>query len=322
MKSILLPALKCINSITSGLGKQKKLLILIYHRVLDQPDFMRPGEVDKQSFFWQMELLANYFNALPLAEALTRMEDDTLPPRAVCITFDDGYADNYLNALPILENFQLSATFFIASGYLNGGRMWNDSITETIRSLQQPELDLTALQLSTFDITTPVKKAQVANEIIKKLKHLEPELRQRHTKFIEQQSPVPLPDNLMLSTDQLKQLHASKMEIGGHTVTHPILAKIDNTQLDQELAENKKTLEQILNTKLRYFAYPNGKPGDDYLLQQVDRVKQHGYQAALSTQWGVAHRESDLWQLPRFTPWDTNPAKFMLRMAHMYRQPY
>lgn len=322
MKPLLLSALKAAASVTSGLGKQKKLFILIYHRVLDGPDFMRPGEVDKSIFTWQMQLLANYFNVLPMADALAKLQDGSLPSRAVCITFDDGYADNYLNALPILQQFQLPATFFVASGYLDGGRMWNDTIMEAVRHAKPEQLDLTGLGLGLFDIGSPVQKALAAGGIIKKVKHLEPAVRQQYTDYVAGQAASALPDDLMMSTSQLQQLHASGMEIGGHTVSHPILAKLDAAALHQEVADNKQTLEKILAKPLRFFAYPNGKPGQDYLPSQVDAIKQHGYQAAVSTQWGVSHQGSDLWQLPRFTPWDTDPVKFMARMVHMYQQPY
>lgn len=315
--SILLKILKVVATVASGLGKQKKLFILIYHRVLDAPDFMRPGEVDKVSFTWQMELLSRYFNVLPLHDALKKIETNTLPPRAVCITFDDGYADNYTNALPILKQFDLTATFFIANGFLNGGRMWNDTVIEAVRNFQPAEMDLSAIQLGRFDVSNPNKKCQAASIILQKIKHLTPAQRDECTIFIAEQSRN-LPDNLMMTTEQLVQLHQNGVEIGGHTVNHPILAKLDQQTAEREIAENKTFLEKLLNTQIRFFAYPNGKPSEDYLPQQVQIVKNAGYQAALSTQWGVTHHASDKWQLPRFTPWDATPSKFMLRMIHKY----
>jgi len=317
MKSLLLSALKPVATWSFGLGNDKKLFIMIFHRILDEPDFMRPGETDKLRFTWQMDLLAKYFNVLPFAEAITRLQDKTLPARAVCVTFDDGYADNYLNALPILQQSGLPATFFIASGYLDGGRMWNDSVIEAVRNSPKAQLDLTNLELGIYNIVSADQKAYAASDIITKIKHLDPKVRQQYTDYIAQQSGVDLPDNLMMTTQQLQQLHASGMEIGGHTVSHPIIAKITDAELEKELSTNKQTLENILGTQLHFFAYPNGKPGLDYLPQQVDIIKQQGYEAAVSTEWAVASSNSDLWQLPRFTPWDTHPVKFMIRMIRM-----
>jgi len=276
---------------------------------------MRPWEIDKKTFGWQMELIAKYFNVMAFGEAIKRMDNDTLPPRAMCITFDDGYADNYTNALPILLKNKLSAIFFIASGYLNGGRMWNDSVIESLRAMQASKLDLTEIGLDTYDINSPQKKASVAITIIKKLKHLESNIRSQYTDYIVSLENNKLPDNLMLSSQQLIKLHESGMEIGGHTVTHPILATLELDAVKQEVCDNKITLEQMLNTKLRYFAYPNGKPEQDYLVEQIQVIKNCGYEAAVSTLPGVSTTHNDRWQLARFTPWDKNPIKFMLRIV-------
>lgn len=317
IQEILLKLLQPLATIASGVGKRKKLVILIYHRVLDEPDFMRPGEVDKAAFTWQMELLAKYFNVLSLAEALERMQSDTLPPRAVTITFDDGYADNYTNALPILQQFGLTATFFIANGFLDGGRMWNDTVIEAVRNYEAPELDLTPIGLERFDVSDSAKKCQVAGQILKQIKHLSPEQRDHHTAYIAAQSKN-LPNNLMMTTEQLILLHRSGVEIGGHTVNHPILAKLDEATARREISDNKSFLEQTLNTELRFFAYPNGKPVEDYLSDQVSWVRESGYSAAVSTSWGVANCQDDRWQLPRFTPWDLTPPMFMSRMIQKY----
>lgn len=114
------------------------------------------------------------------------------------------------------------------------------------------------------------------------------------------------------------KLHKSGMEIGGHTVTHPILATLTPEQVRQEVQDNKKALEQLLDTKLQYFAYPNGKPNQDYLSEQIAIIKACGYEAAVSTQPRMSSKSDDRWQLPRFTPWDTSPIRFMLRITRMY----
>ena len=317
MHSIIFNGLKHIATLASGSGKNKKLFILIYHRVLSEPDYMRPGEVDIDVFTWQMELLAKYFNVLPLADALEKLKNNQLPARAVCITFDDGYADNYLNALPILQKFNLKATFFIATGYLNGGIMWNDKVIEAVRRAKNDYLDLTQLGLGKISIKNSQEKAQAAQLIIKNIKHLDMEKRQQLANQIAAMVKG-MPTDLMMTNEQLTKLHQAGMEIGGHTVTHPIMAKLNEQETERELTENKLALEKLLNTKIRFFAYPNGKPGQDYLPEQVKEIRSHNYQAAVSTQWGVADRTTDLFQLPRFTPWDTDPLRFMLRMIQVY----
>ncbi len=317
MQSLILLGLKQLATIASGLGKKKKLFILIFHRVLDAPDFMRPGEVDKKVFTWQMQLLAKYFNVLPLAEALDKLDKDQLPPRAVCITFDDGYADNYLNALPILKEHNLTATFFIATGYLNGGIMWNDKVIESVRNTKQIELDLTAIELGRVSITSEHQKYQVAQEIIQKIKHLQPKQRSQYAESIAEQAKN-LPDDLMMTDKQLKSLHQNGMEIGGHTVTHPILATLNAQDAEKEIVDNKVELERLLERRVDFFAYPNGMPEQDYLKEHISIVKDAGYKAAVSTPWGVLTKQTDRYQLPRFTPWDKQGFKFMLRMILTY----
>lgn len=317
MQPFVLTHLKHLATLVSGLGKDKKLLILIYHRVLDGPDFMRPSEIDIETFSWQMELLANHFNVLPLPEAIDRLKNSGLPSRAVSITFDDGYADNYTNALPILQRYGLTATFFIASGYLDGGRMWNDTVIEALRSMRQSRLDLSEIKLGSYDIGTTGQKLLASEQIIKQIKHLDFRQRAEYSHYIGQQAPS-LPADIMLTSGQLKAISASGMEIGGHTVNHPILAKLSDEQALSEMASNKQFLEQLLGKPCRFFAYPNGRLGRDYLPAQTGLPKASGFQAALSTEWGVGNKKSDLWQLPRFTPWDRSPARFAGRLAGIY----
>jgi len=317
MQSLILNGLKYIATLASGLGKNKKLFILIYHRVLDEPDYMRPGEIDRRTFTWQMDLMAKYFNVLPLAEALEKIQNNELPARAVCITFDDGYADNYQNALPILNAFNLNATFFIANGFLNGGMMWNDKVIEAVRAISSEKIDLSEVGLGVYDVSSRDLKSKVAQEIINKIKHQDSSDRLEIADFVASKVKN-LPSDLMMTDEQLIQLHNAGMEIGGHTVNHPIMAKLKTKALSFELKNNKLVLEQLLGTTIRFFAYPNGKPEIDYKQKHVAQVKSEGYQAALSTQWGVSDKNSDLFQLPRFTPWDQSPIKFMQRMILLY----
>jgi peptidoglycan/xylan/chitin deacetylase (PgdA/CDA1 family) len=319
MKSLLFQILKLLATWLSGSRGNKKIFILIFHRVLDNPDFMRPDEIDKTQFSWQMHLLRKYFNVLPINDALQQLKTGTLPARAVCITFDDGYADNYTNALPILQENQLPALFFIASGFLNGGIMWNDTVIETLRNYPHAQLDLTEIGLQQYDVSTPQKKQQTAVKIIQGIKYLTDNERLTASNYIAKYAQN-LPTDLMMTDRQLQTLHQSGMHIGGHTVSHPILAKLSMENAKQEISDNKHYLENLLGVPMQIFAYPNGKPDQDYLPEQAALVRQIGYQAAVSTQWDVANQNSNLWQLPRFTPWDKSPLKFMLRMILMYRQ--
>src|SRR4051812_3379730 len=96
---------RLFGNVLSPAGERGKLVVFIYHRVLPAPDPMLQGEIDAAGFEEHMALLAANFNVLPLREACERLREGTLPSRAVCITFDDGYADNEEVALRILKRF-------------------------------------------------------------------------------------------------------------------------------------------------------------------------------------------------------------------------
>ncbi|WP_077730194.1 polysaccharide deacetylase family protein [Methylocaldum sp. RMAD-M] len=313
MENMTLGLLKAAGGFMCGFGRKRKLSILIYHRVLSEPDFMRRDEIDAHTFGWQMELLARSFNVLPLTEALDRLRLGDLPPRAVCITFDDGYADNATLALSILQRWNLPATFFIATGFLDGGRMWNDTVLESVRVLDDERLDLSSIGQGVHPIATPEDKARTGHALLNRLKHLPTRQRAEYVDHIASLAGN-LPDNLMMSSSQVKAMHAHGMEIGGHTVNHPILANLSEEEARSEIGEGKAALEAIIQEKIRFFAYPNGKPVKDYKRDQIAIVRDLGFQAAASTTRGVADSRSDIWQLPRFTPWDRSPAKFMARL--------
>lgn len=301
-------------SVLSPAGPRARLSILIYHRVLPAIDPLFPGEVDAAWFDAQMAFLADTFNVLPLSEAVQRLARGDLPARAACITFDDGYADNANIALPILQRHGLSATFFVAAGFLDGGRMWNDTLIEAVRHASGPSLNLTPLGLGDYALGSWDERRAAMEAIIGALKYLPSEVRGEQVQRVAQIASVVLPTNLMMRADQVRALRASGMEIGGHTASHPILARLAPDAARAEIARGKEVLEAILGERITLFAYPNGKPVHDYAHEHVEMVCKLGFEAAVSTSWGVSTRGSDVFQLPRFTPWDRSSAKFSLRL--------
>ena len=157
--------------------------------------------------------------------------------------------------------------------------------------------------------------------MLAKVKYLPPNEREETVFKIAESAGTStmLPKDLMMTDAQVSCIHSAGMEVGGHTVSHPILAKINNTNALEEISAGKATLEEITGSKISLFAYPNGKPGVDYLPEQVELVKNAGFNAAVSTNWGVASKHSDIYQLPRFTPWGSMQAfipKLLLNLRH------
>jgi peptidoglycan/xylan/chitin deacetylase (PgdA/CDA1 family) len=105
------------------------------------------------------------------------------------------------------------------------------------------------------------------------------------------------------------------MEVGAHTVTHPILARLEDDVAYREIADGRDALRQITGEPISLFAYPNGVPRADYDERHVRMVERCGFAAACSTAPGVATRSTDRFQLPRFTPWDRARSRFAVRMA-------
>lgn len=296
-------------------GAESRLSILIFHRVLPKTDPLFPNEATVETFDTQIGLLKSLFNVLPLPEAVARLKDFTLPARPACITFDDGYANNLTHALPILQKHGLHATFFIATAYLNGGRMFNDTVIESIRECPCTTLDLSDLGLGIHDLGSDAAKARAIEKILPQVKYLPLDKREDAVTQVAGRAGVStLPNDMMMTTSQLKALHAAGMEIGGHTHRHPILAKLDRNQARDEIATGKTWLEDTLGSRVRLFAFPNGKPGTDYVPEQADIVRELEFEGAVSTQRGVSTRQSDVFQLPRFTPWDVNKTAYVLRL--------
>ena len=103
-------------------------------------------------------------------------------------------------------------------------------------------------------------------------------------------------------------------------MTHPILTRIDATTARSEIRDSKSSLEEITGATVTTFAYPNGKPGQDYDATHVAIVRECGFDLALSTAWGAATSESDYYQIPRIAPWDATPLRYAARMVRGYRE--
>jgi len=146
----------------SPAGRRGRLSILIFHRVLSRPDSLLPDVPDAVAFDRIMTWLKSWFNVIPLNRAVALLAAGAVPERAAAITFDDGYADNHDVALPVLRRHGVCATFFIATAYLDGGRMWNDTVIETVRSCKRPMLDLREVGLGVHAAATMVERRVAA----------------------------------------------------------------------------------------------------------------------------------------------------------------
>jgi len=308
--------LRAAATLVSPAGSSARLSVLMYHRVLPAADPLT-GEVHAQHFNAQMRALRDYFTVLPLAEAVERLAAGTLPSKAVAITFDDGYADNALIALPILKAHGLHATFFVADGFLSGGRMFNDTVIEAVRRVAGPVLELGFAGLPpSIAVGSPDERRAAIGRILGVVKYLAPPERAVAVERIARLAASPLPDELMMTAEQVRSLADAGMDVGGHTVNHPILARVDVETARREIDDNRRTLRAITGRDPTLFAYPNGTPVKDYAYVHTQLARAAGYKAAVTTSWGAADTHCDPYQLPRFTPWDREPKRFAVRIMH------
>jgi peptidoglycan/xylan/chitin deacetylase (PgdA/CDA1 family) len=299
------------------------LPILVYHRVLPRPDPFQPDALDAAAAAWQFKLLADVFTVIPLDEACDRLRRGTLPPRALAITFDDGYRDNHDVALPLLRGNGLTATFFVSTGMLDGGRMFHDTALECMRRYEGTEIDLSFLGMGQRPLGGVAARVAVAREVAEAIKYLPCDERDAHCARLVSLAGVPLPDDLMMRPEHVLHMAREGMGIGGHTHRHPNLARSDADTVRRELQENQSALASITGEAPTTFAYPFGSPGVDYNRETADLVREAGFKCAVTMSWGVATAHADPFQLPRFSPTETRPATFtarVLRMSH-HRNP-
>lgn len=186
------------------------------------------------------------------------------PPRPVLVTFDDGYRSVLTEAAPLLRRFGVPAAVFVTTGPVLGGELfWFDAVAR--------------------------QRGERAVEEAKSLPYAAwKRLAAEHQTRAEPEDP-----NAPLSPEELRQLAAEPtIEIGGHTVDHPILAHASEAQQRDEIRRNREHLATLLGGAPRAFAYPNGRPGLNFTAQTEAVVEAVGYEDAFSTEHGFARGDA------------------------------
>jgi len=235
------------------------------------------------------------------------------------VTFDDGYADNLTVAAPIMRERGVPATVFVATGYLDGGVMFNDAITEAMRNAPS-RFDLSDLGRGVLELGDELARRSAIARLIGEIKYRPAGERRSLAMEILGRAGAQPPRDLMMTSAQVRELRDAGVEIGAHTATHPILTRLEPAEARDDIARSRQVLEGLLGDPVRLFAYPNGRPGEDYDVRHVRIVRELGFTAALSTAWGAAHLRSDLFQIPRVAPWDPTSARFAGRLVRGYAQ--
>lgn len=265
----------------------RRAVVLLYHRVARAAHDHWKLSVSPQHFEEQLQVLQHY-NVMPLPELAQHWGNNKLPRKSVAISFDDGYIDNYTTARPLLEKYNLPATFFITNGSIGtGNEFWWDELEQMF-------------------VTDPDKHLQAWEQLLP-MRHQQQqaflaELRTAHG--IEKK---PRPDYTCMSRDQLKEMAATPLfTLGAHTVTHVALAHQPAAVQEQEMVNNSMWLQELTGKAPALLAYPYG----NYNEATVNIASQLGFYAAFTTDPQPISKHSARYRLGRFQVHDWSGAEF------------
>ncbi|MBL8764887.1 MAG: polysaccharide deacetylase family protein [Phycisphaerae bacterium] len=274
--------------------------ILTYHRVLGDGDaraYPLPAlAMPRTAFAAQLDWLSKRAAVRTLSRALDELRGAT--PRSdrptVCITFDDGYADNAEIAAPELEQRGMRATFFLASGFVGRAQlMWFDRIAlawSTPGAARARVLDA----VRSLDAGARASESWSASRVLAVFKSLDPETRRRLVATVGTPGEPPATHRPM-TPRQAAALAMSGHELGAHSVTHELLPQLDDARLQSELVLSKREVESWSGKPVGCFCYPNGDHDD----RVVEAVRRAGFRYACTTRPGVSTTESDPLRLAR-----------------------
>ncbi len=294
-------------------------LILLYHRVDRLALDPLALAVTPERFAEQLDLLLDRYRPVSLADLSA--EPDGAPPRAVVLTFDDGYVDNLDEAKPLLEKRGIPATVFVASGLLGAARFWWDEVERLV--LRSPFLPSTlelrvgdeAVGLQGRDPGAPLSGAWTVLsaedpsprcELYRRLLDLLRETghEERETALAALRASVAdgagalEPSTRPVTPDELGRLADGVVEVGAHTVTHPVLSRLPSERQRFEVEASKSLLEDVLGRRIRSFAYPYGASGD-FDSASVAAVRASGFDCACANVPARVRKHADRFRLPR-----------------------
>lgn len=299
-------------------------LILMYHRI--NKEEMDPWSlcVSPEHFEEHLSVIRTYANPISLQQLLIDLKEGKVSPGSIVITFDDGYLDNLIYAKPLLEKYNIPASFFITAGMIGGKKeFWWDQLEQIFltpgklpeRLTLEIEKEIFKWNLgnaSTYsedDYKKDFKKKVwrspkgtrhfLYHSIWEKLQPLTVRQKEDFVKDLAEWSGTELSvreTHSIVSENELKELQRGEIfEIGAHTITHPALSAIPGNEQEREISESKKSLETIFNFPVRSFAYPHG----DYNNETIDILKRNGFNCSVTTSGRPLKTSSGFFELSR-----------------------
>jgi peptidoglycan/xylan/chitin deacetylase (PgdA/CDA1 family) len=286
------------------------LRVLAYHRVLptfNESTFSFDTELisaNQSDFDWQMAYVARHFEPVSCQQVVNAIEGGKpLPKRAMMVTFDDGYLDNYEVAFPILKKQGVPALFFVSTGYVGTDEIfWFDQLVYCLLHTQVAHFELDALNQTITPGPNRIERIAKAHQLLRLIKYLPNTQRLEVLEQIKTRSQVTLlPEHRIqaqaMTWAHIQEMAKAGMEFGSHSVTHPILATIHDPQkLSFELEQSKSDLEAHLGQPILSIAYPVGN--FNALNNQVLKATQQaGYRLGFTYQKGLNKlKDPDDWR--------------------------
>jgi peptidoglycan/xylan/chitin deacetylase (PgdA/CDA1 family) len=325
-----------------------RALILAYHRVNESPSDPQLLSVAPQRFAEHLECLRKAYRPTRLRQLVRALRDGTIPHGAVVLTFDDGYADNLHHARPLLERYDVPATVFVTTGCVGHDReLWWDELD---RLLLQPGTLPERLRLSVSGSSFEWELGEDAyygEEAFRAhcrwnvLETGDPTSRQRVYRSLHQLlRPMPgaqrqqvleelrvwvgaesgsRSSHQILTADDVGDLEKGNLvEVGAHTVDHPVLSSLPPDAQRAEIRQSKTRLEEILGHPVASFAYPYGGRAD-YTAETAALVREAGFACACANFPELVRRSADRFQLPRVLVRDWDGDAFATRLAGWFR---
>lgn len=280
-------------------GNGGRIVLLMYHRVTHERDALGLS-ISPVFFEQQLKFLKSRFKMISLTEVVSMLASGTLSGEYACLTFDDGYRDNYDHAYQLLRKYNVPATIFVTVDSLETGNFGWHTFDKAILGSECETIDLTEFALGIIDLRTSDKKKQAIchfHHVLKKCAHEKREAVVR--KVITELAADANFDRIMLTWHEAKEMQASGLvTIGAHTLTHPILTRVNHARACFEITKSKTIIEEKLGSPVEFFAYPNGRE-EDFDDGIVCMLKNAGYLAACTTIPGSIMGVQNLYRLPR-----------------------
>lgn len=324
----------------SGGETGRRGVVLLYHRVADLRRDPQRLAVSPERFSRQLEVLVEHGTPLTLEDMLRGAVAGTLPPRAVAVTFDDGYADNLDTAAPLLVRYGVPATVFVATSTLGASReFWWDELERLLLSpgrLPDPlSLSLGAEAVDyrlgadavyseqqwsrdaawTVDgRSLPSTRHRVYVDLCARLRRVPPASRELAIGQLAALAGVSLTarnSHRPLSAGEVCDLaKLPGVTIGSHTVSHPSLAAFDREEQQSEIVRGRTRLEELTGTSVTAFAYPFGGRAD-VSATTIEVARQSGVTLACTTRPGPVRTGTSAFEVPRQIVRDWSAVEFL-----------